>query len=141
MARPPVKTLKRHSEILCKRIVFERATRAAAPLDIALCERCKAREATDWAHLIRRRYSVTRCDPKNGAALCRECHDQIDKSPVSMLAFVKKQMGLEEYEAMERRAHDGLAALNMTAGAFWFWQHQLLKAECEDLGLSTKWAA
>jgi 5-methylcytosine-specific restriction endonuclease McrA len=45
-----------------------------------LCWNC-GDPATDAAHLVSRRYNVTRWDRRNGLPLCRPCHNHFTRKP------------------------------------------------------------
>lgn len=137
---PDLKTSKRHAEALCRRLVFHRATNYEIAGGVALCERCGLSRATDWAHIIPRRYSVTRCEPDNAWALCRvTCHQVVDQDPVEKVKLIERTIGMSRYGALNEAAQAGLNAVGVSPRAFWFRVRTDLIEQCEAIGLSTKW--
>ncbi len=69
------------------------------------CERCGARGVPlDHAHAIRRRYAWTRTDERNGWALCRPCHQQIDTHVTDFNELVRNTMGWDVYRELEEKS-------------------------------------
>ncbi len=88
-----------------------------------------------WAHLIRRRYSATRCLEDAAAALCPTHHDLVDNWPHEMLKLVQATIGEDRYYELTQIANAGHP---FTAALFWASEVDRLKARCRDLGLSDK---
>lgn len=82
-----------------------------------LCARCGERNYSllQCAHIIPRRYSVTRCDPANAWCLCAGCHLRTTEWASEHMALVDATIGRDEYELMRLRAVVGVKAND----AFW----------------------
>lgn len=69
------------------------------------CERCqKTYEPLEHAHAIRRRYSWTRTDERNGWALCHACHQIIDREVTEFNKLVTDTMGWDLYSELEQKS-------------------------------------
>lgn len=146
MARS-LKASKAKAEALCRRLVFHRAQIAAwdgAP-PTTLCEwrdetppkvRC-VREPTDWAHIIPRRFSATRCEPDNAWALCRLHHGLVDKDPEAKRELARLTIGLDRYHELRQLAYAGLAGVQLSPLMFWRGEEERLELECKAKGLPT----
>lgn len=76
------------------------------------CERCGE---TDYgklqtAHIIPRRYSVTRCDPNAAWCLCVGCHLRTTEWASEHMALVEATIGLGAYGLMRAAAQRGCKA-------------------------------
>lgn len=70
-----------------------------------VCERCGDRRGPfEHAHVIRRRYSWTRTDERNGWCLCRPCHRDVDTYITEFNALVDDTIGWELYEELEEKS-------------------------------------
>jgi hypothetical protein len=101
------------------------------------CERC-GQPATDTAHIVRRRYSATRCDERNAWALCRPCHRLTEEFPDEFMHLVDCTIGRGLYEELRRIAEAGLAT---SSRLFWRGEVERLTARCVELGIDTRWKA
>lgn len=88
-----------------------------------------------WAHLIRRRYSATRCLEDAAIACCPTHHDRIDTWAHEMLKVINATIGVDRYEELQRIAEAGHP---LSASLFWASEVERLKARCEELGLDTR---
>lgn len=75
--------------------------------------RCAACGDNDYrklqcAHIVSRRYSVTRTDEDNAVALCWGCHRRFTDDPFAWVTWVYGYMGEEAYEALRVKARDGV---------------------------------
>lgn len=128
MARKPKPVTDRSfCERLCRRIVFERAGN--------LCQRCMAAEATDWAHVIRRRFAAVRVVEDNTWALCALCHRTVDSWDTELVKLIERTIGIERYEELRGLAEAGPP---MSYTLWWRAERERLTARCEELGISTK---
>jgi hypothetical protein len=91
-------------------------------------------ERTDvvWAHIIRRRYSATRCMEEAAAALCPTHHDLVDSFPDEMLRLIDATIGRERYDELRTIAEAGHP---LSAKLWWASEVSRLKARCVELGL------
>ena len=87
-----------------------------------------------WAHLIRRRYSATRCMEDAAVAACPTHHDLIDNWPDEMQKIIDATIGRERYDELRTIAHAGHP---LSATLFWQSEVERLKARCVELGLPT----
>ena len=72
---------------------------------LGYCERCgDSTGPFEAAHIIRRRYQGTRCDPDNGWCLCKPCHGEVDSWNVEHLDLVRKTITVDGYERLEAKA-------------------------------------
>lgn len=76
------------------------------------CERCGC---TDYgklqcAHIIPRRYSVTRCDPQAAWCLCAGCHLRTTEHADEHMALVEATIGLGAFGLMKAAAERGVKA-------------------------------
>lgn len=129
-----VKAMKSHAEVLCKRIVTFRASRLTGE---PMCERCRIKPGTDWAHNIPRRWSGVRCSVDNTWLLDRGCHTEVDKWPDEKLELTRRTIGMERYSALRQMAQDHTTR-PITAYRFWMDEVARLRAVCEELGLDTR---
>lgn len=88
-----------------------------------------------WAHIIRRRYSATRCLEDAALALCPTHHDLVDNWPREMMRAVRATIGERRYEELKHIANAGHPG---SATVFWAEEVERLKARCRELGLSDK---
>lgn len=91
-----------------------------------------------WAHIIRRRYSATRCLEDAALALCPTHHDRVDNWAHEMLLVVNATIGGQRYYELQQIAEAGHP---LSATLFWQSEAERLKARCRELGLSAKRAA
>ena len=69
------------------------------------CERCGNRSGPfEHAHIIRRRYSWTRTDERNGWCLCHCCHETVDSSVTEFNALVRGTIGWELFRELEAKS-------------------------------------
>lgn len=146
MARS-LKQSKAHAEVLCRRLVFHRAVHVwSIPQLVASEARCEHLErndvdsrclapATDWAHIIPRRYSLTRCRIDNAWALCRFHHNLVDRDPVEKTDLIRRTIGLERFYELRKLAYGGLAAINKSPLMFWRDEEEHLVEMCRRAGL------
>ena len=99
------------------------------------CERC-GRPGTDTAHIVRRRYSATRCVEDNAWCLCRSCHQLTDQWPHEFMWLVERTIGVDRYHELYRLANAGLT---QSSRLFWRGEVQRLIARCEEVGVDTRW--
>ena len=99
------------------------------------CQFCWDREATDTAHIVKRRYSATRCIEDNAWALCRSCHIETEQWPVKFLRLVDETIGRDRYDELVRIAHAGL---QVPSKVFWPAEVERLTARCRELGIDTR---
>lgn len=79
------------------------------------CERCGSTVNLQCAHIVPRRYSVTRCDPNAAWCLCAGCHLRTTEWASEHMALVEKTIGLGAYGLMRAAAERGVKAND----AFW----------------------
>lgn len=86
------------------------------------CERCGlALGPFEAAHIVRRRFSWTRTDERNGWCLCRHCHRSVDTHASAFMELVVATVGLDCLAALE--------AKSMNRAKFdWWAEHERLKA-------------
>jgi hypothetical protein len=112
------------ADLLFSRIVRSRAT----------CERCGG-QATDTAHIVRRRYSATRCVEDNAWALCSSCHRATEDDPAQFMLLVDRTIGPDRYGELRLQAHAGIPG---SSHAFWLAEVVRLTARCVELGIDTR---
>lgn len=95
LRQTPRNTLVRELDRLCRQVVFER--------DRNTCRWCKAKPATDWAHVMSRRYHALRWDLDNSFAACKGCHLKWHHQPVEAVEWWKSEIGESRYEALRIR--------------------------------------
>lgn len=66
------------------------------------CQCCGDTAYLQCAHIISRRYSHTRCDPRNAFCLCAKCHHHFTDHPAEFGMFVTEQIGDEIYWEIAR---------------------------------------
>jgi hypothetical protein len=113
------------ADILMSRIVRSRET----------CQRCGG-VGTDTAHIVKRRYSATRCVEDNAWCLCRACHGHTEEFPHEFMALVDHTIGRRRYDQLVHMALLGIGTWN--SKLFWANEVTRLKARCEELGLDTR---
>lgn len=103
------------------------------------CERCgDTRGPFDTAHIVKRRYSATRCIEDNAWCLDRTCHRTVDEWANELMDLVDRTIGRERYIELCITAQAGHQT---TSTLFWRAERERLEARCEQLGISTKWKA
>ena len=103
------------------------------------CERCKVTGVPfDTAHIVRRRYSATRCVEDNAWCACRPCHRMVDEWPGFHMALVDSTIGRERYEELCRDAQEGIP---LSSKLWWQAERERLEARCDELGIDKKWKA
>lgn len=99
------------------------------------CERC-GKQGTDTAHIVRRRYSATRCVEDNAWCLCRPCHVKVDGWPHEFMWLVERTIGVPRYQELVRQANDGPA---LSSRLFWRGEVERLLGRCAEEGIDTRW--
>lgn len=74
------------------------------------CERCGSTSNLQAAHIVPRRYSVTRCDPEAAWCLCAGCHLRTTEHADEHMALVEQTIGLERFWELKRAAEAGVKA-------------------------------
>ncbi len=76
------------------------------------CERCGERDYSklQCAHIIPRRYSVTRCDPTASWCLCSGCHMRTTEWAAEHMALVDATIGRDRFDELRRSAEVGVKA-------------------------------
>jgi hypothetical protein len=115
------------ADVLFSRIIRSRGDRR--------CQRCGVYPATDTAHIVKRRYSATRCLEDNAWLLCRRCHLETEAWPTEFVRLVERTIGLTRYYELRNLANDGIQG---NSKRFWAEEVTRLKARCEALGLDTR---
>lgn len=101
------------------------------------CERCgDSYGPFDTAHIVRRRYSATRCVEDNAWCLCRGCHRIVDEWAHELMAQVARTIGAERYVELCLLAQGGLP---LSSKAFWRETVERLTARCKELDIDTRW--
>lgn len=98
------------------------------------CQFCGS-PATDTAHIVKRRYSATRCVEDNAWALCRSCHIETEQWPLRFLHLVDETIGRERYDELVQIANAGLS---VPSKVFWPAEVERLTARCRELGIDTR---
>lgn len=77
-----------------------------------VCQRCgeTTYSKLQCAHIVPRRYSVTRCDPRAAWCLCAGCHLRTTEWASEHMALVERTIGAAAYEAMRAAAERGVKA-------------------------------
>ena len=99
------------------------------------CERC-GKPGTDTAHIVRRRYSATRCIEDNAWCLCRSCHHLTGEWPHEFCWLVERTIGMDRYHELYRLANAGLT---QSSRLFWRGEVERLIARCQEAGVDTRW--
>lgn len=75
-----------------------------------MCRSCGEREyrKLQCAHVIPRRYSVTRTDESNAMALCWSCHRRFTDDPFAWVSFIFSTLGEAEYDRLKVKAREGV---------------------------------
>lgn len=103
-----------------------------------ICQRCEQRQATDTAHIVRRRYSATRCLEENAWALCRQCHHLVDEWPNHFMWLVERTIGVDRYKELCALANEGIS---LSSRLWWRAEVERLTERCDELGIDTRWRA
>lgn len=69
------------------------------------CEACGRRVGLQCAHIVSRRYALTRTDLDNAFCLCARCHRHFTDWPMEFAEFVHTKIGLDAYLALKLRAN------------------------------------
>jgi hypothetical protein len=75
------------------------------------CQRCgttSEHAQLQCAHIVSRRYTATRCDFANAWCLCAACHRRLTEHPDEHVLFAHLTRGADGYDAIRRRALDGI---------------------------------
>ena len=68
-----------------------RWSKAVRERDGHRCRKCGG-PATDGAHIVRRAFLKTRHDPKDGLALCRQCHSFFGAHPAEWREWLEQEV-------------------------------------------------
>lgn len=68
------------------------------------CESCQRRENLQCAHIISRRFNLTRCDTRNAFCLCARCHMYYTDHPVEFAEFVMGSWAGTHYDALRHKS-------------------------------------
>ena len=76
------------------------------------CERCGCSDYSKLqaAHIVPRRYSVTRCDPEAAWVLCAGCHLRTTEHADEHMALVDSTIGRERFDELKAAAEQGVKA-------------------------------
>jgi hypothetical protein len=95
MRKPTPRAAKQNATTRVRKIIVARG----------VCERCgDTRGPHEHAHIIRRRYSWTRTDERNGWCLCRPCHLEVDTHITQFNALVGRTIGWELFAELEEKS-------------------------------------
>lgn len=97
------------------------------------CERCGSTSNLQCAHIIKRRFSATRCDVANAWCLCASCHFRLETHPDEHMAFVAQTIGMERFDELKVRA---LAGPTMSSRLWWRSEVERLRALASELGVA-----
>ncbi len=113
-------------------LLFSRIVRSRG-----FCERCGMTAGPfDTAHVVRRRYSATRCIEDNAWCLCRTCHQTVDGWPNEFMWLVERTIGVDRYKALCDLAQAGPS---MSSRLFWRDTADRLVERCIELSVDTRW--
>lgn len=102
-----------------------------------ICERCGRTDGPfDTAHIVKRRFSATRCVEENSWCLCRTCHQLTEQWPHEFMWLVERTIGVERYKELHALAQAGTKT---NARLFWAAEVERLTARCKELGINTRW--
>lgn len=96
MKRTPAKTAKVKATTLHSKIVRARGA----------CENCGTTQNLQCAHIVSRRYSVTRTLEDNAFCLCAGCHMHFTEWPLEFAAFVVEKIGEKKYHDLRWAAQN-----------------------------------
>lgn len=96
---------------------------------------CASGGPFDTAHLIGRRYRMTRCVEDNALCLCRAHHLMIDGWWDEKRKAVAATIGEDRYDELRRLAE---GSPQMSSAMFWAGEVERLRARCTELGLDTR---
>lgn len=68
------------------------------------CERCGTAHGLECAHIVRRRYGLTRHRLDNAWALCHYCHRTVDLDALEFMALVRRTIGAPAYVELQADA-------------------------------------
>lgn len=114
------------------RAVKEECTRLHSKIVRALnpwCENECGRASTDAAHIIGRKYSLTRTDTDNAYGLCAQCHALFTNNHGLWMDFVDRTIGRDEYNRLWVKANGG-------GKVDWFDECDRLRAFAEQIGVT-----
>lgn len=82
------------------------------------CEKCGERDYSklQTAHIISRRYSATRTDPRNAWCLCARCHLRLTDHPDEHVVFTLETIGSEVFDELKAKA---LAGIDGSSQVYW----------------------
>lgn len=86
------------------------------------CERPMDPSELQAAHVIRRRYSRTRCVEGGAWALCGPCHATVDGDPQEFMFLVERTIGVDAYKRLYHQAHDNVSPLPDWPAEADFWR-------------------
>lgn len=112
-------------------ILFSRIVRSRGR-----CERCGRGDGPfETAHIVRRRYSATRCVEDNAWCLCGSCHRATGDDPTLFVELVDRTVGRGRYHDLRLLANRGPSSSPLL---WWRAERARLVERCRELGLSTK---
>ena len=112
------------ADMLVRRIIQQRE----------FCQFC-GKPGTDTAHIVKRRFSATRCLEENLWFLCRSCHIETEQWPVKFLRLVDETIGRDRYDELVRLANAGI---QVSSKVFWQAEVERLTERCRELGIDTR---
>jgi len=100
------------------------------------CERCSIDIGPfHTAHIVRRRYSATRCVEDNAWCLCPSCHHVVDEWPLKHTELVNWTIGMARYDELVKLAQAGPT---LSPKLFWKNEVERLKLICQARGIDTR---
>lgn len=72
------------------------------------CEKCGSQTALQTAHIITRRYPLTRTDEKNAFCLCAKCHRRFTEWPDEWMDFIFDKIGRDEFYRLKEKSQQKL---------------------------------
>lgn len=73
---------------------------------IGECERCYSTESLTCAHIIKRRFSNTVTDLRNGICLCITCHRYLEDHPREFSRFISDTWAEQYYDAVYAKSQE-----------------------------------
>lgn len=112
-------------------LLFSRLVRSRG-----VCERCgNTAGPFDTAHIVKRRYSATRCIEDNAWCLDRSCHRLTADQPHEFMWLVERTIGVDRYKELRDLAQED----RKFGSPFWKAEVERLTERCRDLGVDTRW--
>lgn len=87
------------------------------------CEHCGSKVALQTAHIISRRFPLTRTDEDNAFCLCAACHRRFTEWPDEWMEFIHDEIGPSEFQRLKEKSQGKITGKKAQE----FWENEVVR--------------